>query len=48
MLYFRKWKEIIQNSKQQIKYLKSELSSIENCQTIGINYLSLIFFIIYK
>lgn len=43
MLYFRKWKEIIQDSKQQIKCLKSESSRIEYCQALGINYLSLIF-----
>lgn len=42
MLYFRKWKEIIQDCKQQIKYLKSELSSIEYCQITGINSLILI------
>lgn len=36
MIHFRKWKEIIQDSKQHIKDLKSELLNIKHCEVTGI------------
>lgn len=33
--FFRKWKDIIQDTKQRIKDLKSELKSSEHCEVTG-------------
>lgn len=43
MKHFRKYKEIIQDSKQYIKDLKSELLNIEHCESTGT---SMVFYII--